>query len=380
MDRYHKPGPNAWECQQKGCERQFETELLFRQHHASDHRCRRSCMHADQSKTSVPLKLAFACGFEGCTGLFNNWDNWRDHVRDHLWSGASVSSCQYTVEFRNLLRRREISSLWNSRVEQQRRAPQGYQQGFLWEPSTSSHLKKHLEFSSLHCEREELVDYIFRAGVRAPPQREQRELQQQLAHSTNINLPLTSLSTTTDFSIPESNAVQSLTMSNLAGDSSFQAPAYDVSYNLDQFSFQFTTQQPQTSFDPMVNSGPGLASDFAQSPFPPSWSDDEAMNLHAPSTNNIPHELENQSGPQRDFWYPNVPNDPLAAYGLPPDATNPHVSSSKVETQHTRTKSSGTNSLAKKISGYFSSGRKSTHSRSDSDNSDQRMGGMQAYY
>jgi hypothetical protein len=388
MDEFHKPSLTAWKCQlcqQKGCERQFETERLFRQHHAMDHRCRRNCTHADESKVTAPPRLAFACGFEGCAGLLTNWENWLGHVLGHFQSGSNVPLWKYTVEFRNLLRRPEISLLWDLHVEQQLRASQGYQQVFLWEPRTSSHLKELLEVSNLHSPREELFKHIFCAAISTSPRVPRREHQQEPVHSNTIDMPLTSLDAVNDYSVPESNAVQLLTMSNLARDNSFEAPAFNISCNTNQYppQFQFTNQIP---FNPMANSAPSLALDYSQIHYDPLWNDDEAMDIHTPSTNLVQTGIENQAVPERvpDFWYPNVPtnvpDDPLAAYGLPPNATSfQDEPPTKADQQHARTKSSSKPSLGKKISGYFSSGRKSSHSHCDSDSSDQRMGGMPAY-
>jgi hypothetical protein len=373
MDSYHKPGLIAWGCRLNGCERRFETVVLFRQHHASEHHCRRGCTHADESEIPVPPKLAFACGFLGCSSLLTTWDNWRDHVRDHLLRGSHLSSWDYSTEFRNLLRREDISSFWDLYVKLQLGAMEGPRHIFKWEPSITSELKKHLEFSLPLHGPEQLVDDIFLASLAVHSQTD-CQTQQTPQADIRSSLPTLSIAAKDTFLIPESNAVLSLSSSDLTGDD-LQSAAFTATYDPNHASFQYKPQQP--SFQQIADTGLEHSAGFGHVGYDPSWEHTETMNPQSSSTSLSRPGFENQSSPHRamDFWYPGLPNDPVATYGLPPNTL------ANVDQQHARSKSASKNSLGKKISGYFSSsGRKPSHSRSDSDGSDQRMGGVQAYY
>lgn len=361
MDDFHRPGPVAWLCQEERCKRRFETKLLFQQHHTSFHHCGRTCTHADRSQRPVSPKLAFACGFECYAGLFSQWEAWRDHVREHLLGGSHPSAWSYTIEIRNLLRRKEINSLWQSYVTNHCAIAEGHEHIFDWEPNTTSDLKEQLEFGNLRQNREHLVEQIVLAAVRVQSQAEFRN---------QLSLPVDAASSTTtanSYMVPESNAVQSLSSSDFMRGNAFQLPAYRASYNPDQLSFQFGAQQPSL--------GHAINTFLPSSATPEEAADDSAWILpEGMNSDLLSAELVQPSPEYIDFWYPsvhpNAPDVPVATYGLPLDVTD-----SLNSQQETRSKSSS-KSMWKKIS----SGRKTTHSRSGFDGSDHRMEDMQQHH
>lgn len=346
MDDFHKPGPVVWRCQEEGCKGRFETKLLFQQHHTSIHKCGRTCMHADRCQQPFPPKLAFACGFECCTGLFSQWEAWRDHVREHLLGGSHPSDWSYTTEIRNLLRRKEISSLWASHAANHCATSEGHERTFNWESDAeTSILKEQLEFGSLRQNREYLVEALVLAGVHV---QSRIEFRNQFLPPVNAS---SSITTIDSYMAPESNAVQSLSSSDLMSGNALQSPAYRSSYNTDHLSFQFG------SFSAPDAIPEETASDSA-------WIVPELIDSDTPSA-----ELFQPSSEYRDFWYPsvhpNAPDVPVATYGLPLDVTN-----SLRSQQEPRSKFSG-------MWNKFSSGRKSAHSRSGSDGSDHQMEDLQ---
>jgi hypothetical protein len=373
MDKYHKPGLEAWDCSIRGCGRLFETEPLFRQHHALSHHCRRNCTHADQSRTPATRKLAYACGFIGCSSLFSDWTPWRDHVRDHLLSGTSIELWKHTVELRNLLRRREISALWEYHVMQQLGATEGYQPMFQWEPHSTAHLKRHLEYSDLRTDPQKLVTLIFEAAISVTSQ------------TNSPSMPLTDIDPTFASSdliadptnLSEYNANFAPSAPYLDRASSQQAAANTISYDWDQQTPFYQPANHENNLDCANNFGHNVT-DFDPNNYNPSLIDTEPKDEHASHTSVEPHRPEPISQRAPDFWYPKVPstfpNEPVATYGLPAHATSSPTNTTKADPQCNRTKSSGTNSLTKKLSSIFS--RKSMHSRSESDNSDRQMGGV----
>jgi hypothetical protein len=168
MDSYHKPGPFSWWCNVEGCDaNSFETIPLFRQHHATDHHCRRACTHAESARREAPPKHAFACGFSPCvTGIFDSWNEWRDHVRDHILGGAEPDFWHYSVEFRNLLRQEKINDTWDTYVKSQLGFIPTAAYSFHWERETSEQAKRYLEYGNLDYGSKREIEKIFLAATR----------------------------------------------------------------------------------------------------------------------------------------------------------------------------------------------------------------------
>jgi hypothetical protein len=108
MNNFHQPSKKAWQCPEKDCHRIFDTASNFGQHHRTMHNCRKPCRHTDSAKTRIPIRRAFACGCQSCQGLLFSWDEWRNHVAQHIENGMTISQWQYNTLLRNLLRRPEI--------------------------------------------------------------------------------------------------------------------------------------------------------------------------------------------------------------------------------------------------------------------------------
>lgn len=146
MNDYHKPGKNVWQCPAKDCLQIFDQASNFRQHHKMKHRCRKSCRHADAAKTRARVKQAFACGRESCQTLLFSWDEWRDHVAEHIEDGMAPLQWQYNTLFRNLLRRPEIHPHWEKFVADRVR-PFNISARFTWRPRNTVSLKMQLEYN-----------------------------------------------------------------------------------------------------------------------------------------------------------------------------------------------------------------------------------------
>ena len=146
MNSFHQPGKKAWQCPEKDCFRVFDTPSNFGQHHRTMHNCRKPCKHADNAKMRIPIRRAFACGCQSCQGLLFSWDEWRNHVAQHIENGMTISQWQYNTLLRNLLRRPEIHSHWERHVAQQV-FPYNVPARFNWRPRNTIQLKRQLEYS-----------------------------------------------------------------------------------------------------------------------------------------------------------------------------------------------------------------------------------------
>jgi serine/threonine protein kinase len=146
MNSFHQPGKKAWQCPEKDCFRVFDTPSNFGQHHRTMHNCRKPCKHADDAKMRIPIRRAFACGCQSCQGLLFSWDEWRNHVAQHIENGMTISEWQYNTLLRNLLRRPEIHSHWERHVAQQV-FPYNVPARFNWRPRNTIQLKRQLEYS-----------------------------------------------------------------------------------------------------------------------------------------------------------------------------------------------------------------------------------------
>ena len=145
MNNFHEPGKKAWQCSVNDCFQIFDKAKNFCQHHRKEHGCRKSCTHADSAKKKDMNKRAFACGCESCQSLLFSWDEWRDHVAQHMENGMTKSQWQYNTLFRNLLRRPEVHPHWETLVAEGV-FPYNVLSRFTWRPRNTGHLKTQLEY------------------------------------------------------------------------------------------------------------------------------------------------------------------------------------------------------------------------------------------
>jgi hypothetical protein len=145
MDNFHEPGKEAWQCPEKDCYQIFDKSSNFCQHHRAEHNCRKPCKHADSAKMRIHTRRAFACGCQSCQCLLFSWDDWRNHVAQHMENRMTISQWQYNTVLRNLLRRPEIHPYWERHVAQQV-FPYNVPARFDWRPRNTMYLKRQLEY------------------------------------------------------------------------------------------------------------------------------------------------------------------------------------------------------------------------------------------
>jgi hypothetical protein len=167
MNTFHKPGKKQWRCPEHECHETFDKPNNFCQHHRKEHKCRKSCNHADRAKIPTRIKLAFACGYQSCPGLLFSWENWCNHVAKHMENGMTINQWQYNILLRNLLRRPEVHLLWEKRVAQEV-GLYNVQARFTWRPRDTREIKWQLEYMDeveLHKNAESLVLRAYDIGL-----------------------------------------------------------------------------------------------------------------------------------------------------------------------------------------------------------------------
>jgi hypothetical protein len=167
MNTFHKPGKKQWRCPEHECHETFDKPDNFCQHHRKEHKCRKSCNHADRAKIRTPIKRAFACGYQSCPGLLFSWDNWCNHVAKHMENGMTINQWQYNILLRNLLRRPEVHFLWEERVAQEVGLYNVHAR-FTWRLRDTREIKWQLEYMDeveLHKNAESLVLRAYDIGL-----------------------------------------------------------------------------------------------------------------------------------------------------------------------------------------------------------------------
>jgi hypothetical protein len=362
MDTFHKPGELAWACQSPECGLWFDTEAAFHQHHRKSHNCRK-CPHANESRILALPKQAFPCGVSPCKYLSTSWNDWRDHVAEHISHGTSIDDWHYNTEFANLLRRKEIDFLWRSHVERELGSAHVDHFEFRWDPKDTTHLKRHLEYDSLQEGAEQLIFQVFAAATSMRPRTEFEELLSQPANGSSTKghpVNSTDMSNSSTYNGPPYSQYPEVgfSISDIE-----QSAAFDVAIDKSQQppTYCFTNDQthsqavPDYNFPPATNSGHYAYNASTLVP--------EPNQLQRSQQN--PATLVVNSPLAGDIYVFNIPEDPTAAYGLPPD------NAIRVP-RHTRSKSS----LYTRFSNFISK-TKAGHSRSGSTYSGQSSGGSQ---
>jgi hypothetical protein len=164
MSDFHEPGKKTWQC--PDCQQMFDQLVNFRQHHRMQH-CRRSpCKHTSSTKKLAQTKQVFACGCRSCEYLLSSWDEWRDHVVQHLENGMTPNQWQYNTLFRNLLRRPDIHARWKAYVSE-KVGHYNISPRFNWRPRNTLFLRNKLEYNEiiLNSDAGRLVEDAYQTGL-----------------------------------------------------------------------------------------------------------------------------------------------------------------------------------------------------------------------
>jgi hypothetical protein len=195
---YHEPGKKAWVCSEGGCGQLFSRAESFKQHHRRHNGCRKPCQHADRNKIKIPSRQSFACGCQSCQALFFKWEEWREHVIQHIEAGMSDSQWHYATIFLNLLRRPEIAPQWQSQLSRAH-SFDNLVPRFNFRPRKTFTLKwdlEHMNPTELHRAASKLASQAYEAGI------EIRNLQELSDPFSLVEQPKTSTSSTISHSTP----------------------------------------------------------------------------------------------------------------------------------------------------------------------------------
>ena len=123
------------------CHWVFDRDHDFHRHCRFDHP-RQPLPPITDIVTALLPKQVFACGFQGCESLFSLWDEWFDHITNHMRNGLNPSHWQYSLVIANLLRQTSVREVWEHFLFQ---AYSTEQPPLEWTPSTSRKLCQKLE-------------------------------------------------------------------------------------------------------------------------------------------------------------------------------------------------------------------------------------------
>lgn len=140
-----------WACD---CGLAFDRAKDFIEHHSSTHQG--SNLPQDwASGVGLLPTVVYACGFQGCKGLYKSWDERCDHVASHMKSNPTSVQWDYSVEVTNLLRQTGLGRQWKDLLSQIYGSDKQNWPSFSWNPVRSRKL-----YQKLHCQD-------FRPGIRS---------------------------------------------------------------------------------------------------------------------------------------------------------------------------------------------------------------------
>ncbi|KIN07000.1 hypothetical protein OIDMADRAFT_139713 [Oidiodendron maius Zn] len=217
MASFHKPDKMVWQCPE--CYEYFDQMLNYNQHHLIHHCQRKTCKHSNTATKLRYSKRAFACGRQSCERLLYTWDEWQNHVIEHMEDRMSEDEWQYNTFFRNLFRREEIHSRWEKYVSDQL-GHYNVVARFNWRPRNTLLLRLKLEYFETisDIEADKLVEDAYQIGL------EVRTAHELLDPSTLITEPSTIRSQTGLSSYEPSLQGQRIDKFNLAIEGSGKDP------------------------------------------------------------------------------------------------------------------------------------------------------------
>ena len=217
MTSFPKPDKKVWQC--PDCYEYFDQMLNYNQHHLIHHCQRKTCKHSNTATKLRYSKRAFACGRQSCERLLYSWDEWQNHVIEHMEDRMSEDEWQYNTFFRNLFRREEIHSRWEKYVSDQL-GHYNVVARFNWRPRNTLLLRLKLEYFETisDIEADKLVEDAYQIGL------EVRTAHELLDPSTLITEPSTIRSQTGLSSCESSLQGQRIDKFNLAIEGSGKDP------------------------------------------------------------------------------------------------------------------------------------------------------------
>lgn len=118
IENFHNKNA-VWFCQHPGCEMAYDWQGAYQMHLKTAHG--RSHMNVDEAMVKICPQTVFACGFEGCTEVYeipseaeaaSTLKRFSGHVVKHFEEGSYRAAWSYSTRLRNLLRQSKVVELW----------------------------------------------------------------------------------------------------------------------------------------------------------------------------------------------------------------------------------------------------------------------------
>jgi len=140
-----------WICPGDGCDQVFTKDTIFAEHHGAAHGCPVSD-EALENRRPLPRKRSWACGFDRCKLVFDDWEARCDHVANHFEELARLddatqqpSEWKYTNVLRNLLRQPDIKEGYKRMMIRLHGDDKVFWPKMKWQVENSSELLRKLE-------------------------------------------------------------------------------------------------------------------------------------------------------------------------------------------------------------------------------------------
>lgn len=138
MKLFHYLG-QEWPCTR--CCEKFDRERDFVKHFGRKHPGHKPGALTDIVTMLLP-KQVFACGFQGCESLSQSWEQWFNHITDHMAAGMTLTQWSDSVVISNLLRQNALRQSWENLLYHKHAA---YRPSFIWQPPSARVLCQKLE-------------------------------------------------------------------------------------------------------------------------------------------------------------------------------------------------------------------------------------------
>lgn len=150
-----------WLCD---CGLAFGRVRDFTEHHSSVHT---GSTLSQVSKLGIDLlpTVFYACGFQGCKGLFKSWDERCDHVASHMKANPTSAQWDYSVEVTNLLRQPELRKEWKDLLSQRHGPDKLNWPSFSWDPVRARNLHRKLQCQDFRPSIQSLLHSAYILGL-----------------------------------------------------------------------------------------------------------------------------------------------------------------------------------------------------------------------
>ncbi|KAF2403049.1 hypothetical protein EJ06DRAFT_528013 [Trichodelitschia bisporula] len=156
-----------WPCPYIACEAAFDKGTSFQRHHEEAHACL-NCTCAPEVKRELPAKKIWACGFDACKKVFDNWKRRCKHVAGHYeWAAdhpGTTPQWRYTNYIRNLLRQSDTRDAFKRFMIRCHGDAKRAWPPLEWLEGNTYELRRSLEYRDFPRGPTEVVRYAYQLG------------------------------------------------------------------------------------------------------------------------------------------------------------------------------------------------------------------------